>query len=445
MKPINKKEKRKSNPMKKSYVTLLVAITIIGSIFSGCGEKVTLGDSSKTKKSEKKTLREQVEELRGISGRIEVPVTKLTTGTISSILSVTGELVPRKSVIVKPMMDGRITFLKPIKVGDVVEEGDLIAKIDDRDIEDEITRQEREIEITKEKIKLDESEFAQNEKDLEFDRELFKEGYLNEAEIRKSELNLKRAEIALRQSRLSLEQEEDKLKQVLRKREKVPIKAPISGMVVLAGHLTGQSGGSDLLSEEIMSLEDTLVGTGSQLFGIISQDDFLAQCLVNSKDKAKIKLGQKAKVTVISHKAVEVPGEVVKIDQLQDVKTKAYKVWIKIDETDRSFTSGLFVRANIELNRSENTIVIPKEYLKERDNKNFVQIVVNNTVKDVIVSTGIQQGKLIEITSDVSPGDLLVATEKVIARDQVVTPKDIDKEKEEKEKVEATMIGPSPF
>ncbi|MBN1902404.1 HlyD family efflux transporter periplasmic adaptor subunit [Candidatus Sumerlaeota bacterium] len=434
--------------MKKQGLVLLIAITVIVGIFSGCGEKVSLQGSSPDKKGEQKTLREQVEELRGIAGRIEVPVTKITTGTISSILSVTGELVPRKSVIVKPMMDGRITFLKPIKVGDIVSEGDLIAKIDDRDIEDEITRQIREIEITKEKIKLDESEFAQNQKDLEFDRQLFKEGYLNEAEIRKTEMNLKRAEIALRQSRLSLEQEEDKLKQALRKREKVPIKAPISGMVVLASHLTGQGGGSDLLSEEIMSLEDTLVGTGSQLFGIVSQDDFLAQCLVNSKDKAKIELGQKALVTVISHKAVEAPGEVIKIDQLQDVKTRAYKVWIKINETDKSFASGLFVRANIELDRSENTMVIPREFLKEREDKYFVQIIKQNTVLDIFVPVGIRQGKLIEITSlDVMPGDLLVATEKVIAVNQQVTPKIMEKEKEEKEeqnKIVAPMMGPLP-
>jgi multidrug efflux pump subunit AcrA (membrane-fusion protein) len=433
---------RKGNFMKRYYALLLITVTIIGAVIAGCGEKVSLQGDSAGKKGEKKTLREQVEELRGVTGRIEVPVTRLTTGTISSILSVTGELVPRKSVIVKPMMDGRITFLKPIKVGDMVAEGDLIAKIDDRDIESEITNQIREIEITKEKINLDENEFAQNQKDLEFDKELLKNGYLNEIELRKSEMNLKRTEIALRQSRLSLEQEEDKLKQVLRKREKVPIKAPIGGMVVLASHLTGQTGGSDLLSEEIMSQEDTLVGTGSQIFGIVSQDDYLAQCLVNSKDKAKINLGQKAQITVISHKAVEVSGEVVKIDQLQDIKTKAYKVWIKIDEVDKSFTSGLFVRANIELSRSENTIVIPKEYLKERDNKNFVQIVAINTVKDVFVTPGIHQGKLVEITSGVSPGDLLVATEKVIARDQVVTPKDMDKEKEKENKAEEPMIAP---
>jgi multidrug efflux pump subunit AcrA (membrane-fusion protein) len=383
---------------------------------AGCGDKPTL--AADDAKNEKKTLREQIEDLRGVGGTVDVPVVELTTATISADLSITGELVPKKSVIVKPFMDGRITFLRKIKVGDIVKQDETIAKIDDRDIEDEVEQQKREIEINKESINLSENELAQKEKDVEFDRGMVKDGFLNESELRRSELELRRAEISLRQSRLQLKQAENRLTQSLRKREKVPIKAPQGGMVVLASHLTAQGESSDLLNEEITALEGTMVGTGTQLFGIVSQGDYLAQCLVNGKDKAKIVLGQKVRVTVISHKSFDVEGEVVQIAQLQDVKSHAYKVWIRIVNPDASFTSGLFVRANIELDHRDKALTVPKQYVKERDGRNFIQVVRDGRVEDVWVETGIRQGQDVEIASGGKKGDQVVASDRVFAAGQ---------------------------
>ena len=382
----------------------------------GCSDKPALPSANAT--DQKKTLREQIEDLRGTGGTVDVGVQKLTTATITADLSITGELRPRKCVIVKPLMDGRITFLRKIKVGHIVREDETIAKIDDRDIEDEIKQQEREIEITSETIRLDENELAQKEKDLEFDRGMVKDGFLNEIELRRSELELRRAEISLRQNKLRLEQARNKMDQALRRREKVLIKATMPGMVVMASHLTDQSGSSDLLNEEITAIEGLLVGTGTDLFGVVSQGDYLAQCWVNSKDKAKIRPGLKARLSVVSHKAIEVAGEVVQVAQLQDGKSRAYKVWIRMDNPDPSFTSGLFVRANIELDHRETALVLPREYVKERDGRSFIQVVRDGKIQDVWVETGIRQGQDIEIMSGAAAGDPVVASNKVFLAGQ---------------------------
>lgn len=416
----------------KKFCAIALLVMLLTLLLAGCSNTPELKKPQTTTLDQKKaSLREQIESLRGAAGRIEIATERVTTGTIASELSITGELVPRKSVIVKPLMEGTITFLRPIKVGDIVEENEIVAKIDDRDIEDEIDRQKRQITISEETLKLDENTLSQKQKDLEFDKKLFKEGFINENELRRSELDLKRSEIALRQSGLGREQEETKLKTLLRKREKVPVKAPISGMVVLASHLANRTGTTDLLNDEIMALEGTNVSPGTEIFGIVSREGYLAQCLVNGKDKANIQIGQKARVTVISHKAVTVEGEVIKIAQLQEAKSHAYKVWIQLDKMDKSFTSGLFVRANIELERSENAIIVPKEYVKEKDNSIFVQVVENDLVKNRTVETGISQGGKIEIKSGLKISDILVASDKIISPDLAVKPVELKKEKKE--------------
>ena len=402
----------------------------------GCSDKPLLAGADNAATRKTATLRQQIEEIQGVAGAPDVPVLRLAKGSIGEELSITGELTPINSVVVKPLLDGRITFLKPIKVGDMVKKDEPIAKIDDRDIEDEIASQEKTISLSGEKLKLDEQNLEQSRKDLEFDRQLTKEGYLNEHEFEKSEMTLKQSQIALSQSKISLDIEQNRLKKALRQREKVPITAPIGGMVVLASHLTSSEDKTNsLLNEDILSLEGTLVGTGTPIFGIVSQDGYLAQCSANGRDKAKIHEGQPAAVTVITHRPITVKGKVSKISLLQDAKTHAYKIWIALDEMDKSFTSGLFVRAGIQLARREETLVVKKEYVKERNNRQFVQIVQGTTVKDRWITTGIAQDDKIEIESGVKAGDMLLASKDVFAAEQAVHPVELADEDENSEKV----------
>lgn len=401
-----------------------------------CGDKPSLTgvDTAETRKNA--SLRQQIEEIQGVAGAPDVPVLRLAKGSISEELSITGELTPINSVIVKPLLDGRITFLRQIKVGDMVKKDEQIAKIDDRDIEDEIASQEKTISLSAEKLKLDEQTLEQSRKDLEFDSQLTKEGYLNEHEFEKSKMTLKQAEITLSQSKISLDIEQNKLKKALRQREKVPITAPIGGMVVLASHLTSsEDKTSNLLNEDILSLEGTLVGTGTPIFGIVSQDGYLAQCSANGRDKAKIHEGQEASITVITHRPITVKGKVNKISLLQDAKTHAYKIWIALDEMDKSFTSGLFVRANVQLAKREGTLVVKKEFVKERNNRQFVQVVQGTTVKDRWVTTGVAQDDKIELVSGVKAGELLLASKDVFAAEQAVHPVEVADEDEDSDRL----------
>ena len=383
---------------------------------------------------EKTTLRQQIEEMQGKHAPIEAPVTALAPTMIREELSITGELTPVQALIVRPLMSGRIIFQRQLKVGDLVKKDELLAKIDDRDIEDEIANQQQQIKLSDESIKLSGEELEQQKRQTAFDRQLLKEGFLEKIELEKSELQLRKAENALRRSEISLIQEKNKLKQLLRKREKVAVTAPLSGMVVLASHLKSQSGSTGLLDEEIMSVDGKDVGTGTELFGIVSQEGFLARCLVNGKDKARMKVGQRARTIIYSHKPIAVAGTVLRIAQLQDVKTHAYKVWIKLDQHDSTrpeggaFTSGLVVRSKIELACHEQALVVDKKYVKERDGKSFVQLVADGVVRNAWVELGLKQGNLVELLSGVKEGDQLLVSEDTLAENQKVNAVQIEPE-----------------
>jgi RND family efflux transporter MFP subunit len=410
----------RQSSIRRSTVFSLFCVVLLA---AGCGEGVSLTDSGGSGASADATpasLKEIVEKYQGGSAKIQAPVMRLRPGSIREELSITGELAPVRSVVVKPMMDGRIAFERPIKVGDRVEAGEVIARIDDRDIRDEIAQQEQQLDIGRRAIELDKIDLEQKRKDLENNGQLLKEGFINQIEYDRSAMAVRQAELAMERSQIQLEQEQSRLKKAERQLEKVPIVAPIGGMVVLASHLTGEQASSSLMNEEIMSIQDMLVGPGTSICGIVSDEGYLAQCMVNGKDKAKIEPGQSARVSVISYRPIEVAGEVARVALLQDVKTHAYKVWIKMEEMDKSFTSGLFVRANLELARHDGAIVVARDYVKEVGNRRFVQVVSDGVVVNRDVATGLTQEDKIELVSGVEAGELLVATKETLTQGQPV-------------------------
>ncbi len=112
-------------------------------------------------------------------------------------------------------------------------------------------------------------------------------------------------------------------------------------------------------------------------------------------------------------------------------KSHAYKVWVKLNEIDPSFTSGLFVSCEIEVERHDGALVIEKKYVKERSGESFVQVVEDEMVKNVIVETGLKQGLLIELPSGVKAGDLVIARETELTADQAVKAEEIESELDE--------------
>jgi len=394
----------------------------LAAFLAACGQDISLTPTADGATQAPATLREKVREIQGLDAPVDVPVIELRRTTIKETLSITGELAPRQSAMVKPMMEGRLTFLRRIEVGTMVEEGETLAKIDDRDIEADIENQRKQVEISREKIELDRRDLLQKEKSFEFDKKLKARNFITQIEFDRSELAVQQAQINLRQSQIMLEQEEKKLEKLLRQREKVPIVAPISGMVVLASHLREQSTQSDLLNEEIMRLEDTLVGPSTELFGIISHDHFEARCMVNGRDKARLTPGQEVQARVIAHREITVPGRIRTVSRVQDQQSHAYKVWIELDEMDPAFTSGLFVRADVVLDQHEQALVVERDYLKERDGRPIVQIVRQGTVADMPVQLGLRNDKTVELLSGVNEGDLLIASRDLYVPGQYVTP-----------------------
>jgi HlyD family secretion protein len=188
------------------------------------------------------------------------------------------------------------------------------------------------------------------------------------------------------------------------RRARTEIKAPIDGYI---SRRTVQVGG---------------IASGSKdpMFNIVAQGIVKLVAEVPESDLPRVKLGQKAKITVNGmDKSIE--GEVKLISPEVNETTRIGLVHIRVAEGDR-IALGAFGRARISLAAGDG-VALPLTAVTFGENGPTVQIVTNGKVEVRKVITGLVGTDTIEITDGVKSGETFVARAGTFVRDgDAVTP-----------------------
>ncbi|MBN1290022.1 MAG: efflux RND transporter periplasmic adaptor subunit, partial [Actinobacteria bacterium] len=225
--------------------------------------------------------------------------------------------------------------------------------------------------------------------------------------------------------------------------EKATIKAPVSGTIVLnssgglsmegmmammmtsfssmmpAGlDLSSLSGLSGMMNFGMPSggalTPGSFIMPGTELFSIINLSDMSVSVKVPETDIAKLRLGQKAAVTLEAF-----PGETLTgiVDYISNSATTneagavAFDISVKLDpmtEENINLKIGMTGMVNIIIDTKEATVVVPIESVMEKDGKKYVFVSEDSTAILSEVKTGLTTDDRIEITSGVKVGDSIV-------------------------------------
>lgn len=182
----------------------------------------------------------------------------------------------------------------------------------------------------------------------------------------------------------SLQQAKDKLADTV-------ITAPCSGVVssknVEVTNMVSAGGAP-------MTITDTSVVTVSVN---------VSETLINS-----IKNGDAVKVTVGSVSDEERVGKIQSVTGVAD-QTGTYPVKVEIDNKDGSLKPGMFASVSFVAEQNTNTFVVERNTVLENETEQYVYILDGaDSVKRIVVETGIDNGQYIEILSGVKAGDKIV-------------------------------------
>ena len=170
----------------------------------------------------------------------------------------------------------------------------------------------------------------------------------------------------------------------------VTINAPMSGVIDVRNVVVGQA-----------------VEPNTVLFHISDRSQVIVAGKVYEEDIGKVKLGQEARVRVLSYPQVFI-GKVTLIDPNLDPLNRTVKVWIQLANPQGLLKPNMFARASVILQHNAAALTIPNSAIIEANGEKFVFVREGGKYNRVEVSIGAKDDEYSEITDGVVPGDEVV-------------------------------------
>jgi membrane fusion protein (multidrug efflux system) len=148
--------------------------------------------------------------------------------------------------------------------------------------------------------------------------------------------------------------------------ENLTIRAPIDGVVT---------------SREI--LKGMLVNSGTQVFSIMDPSSFMLTISPPEKELPRLKLGQKAKVTIDSIRGREFEASIRRINPSVDPVSGTVKVVLDFDgEIHARLHESAFARVKLVMATLKNAMLVPKEAIIVENGRTYVLVARRNEAVD---------------------------------------------------------------
>lgn len=394
----------------------------------------------------------------GVFGKAEgvkVTAEKAEKRTITEIVSASGKIFPEIEVKVSPDISGEITELN-VQEGDTVKKGQLLGRIyaDIYSIQRDqaasgVAQSEAQIASSQAQVANSQASLGalkaaldQAQKNFDMQKKLYDEKVISRSEFNVAESNLKSSqanynaalqgikgsEASVKSAQASATSARSNLERANKDLSRTAIIAPMDGVVSLLNVKKGERvvGSNMMAGTEILRVAD--------MSGIEVRVD------VGENDVPKIKVGDKAIVTVDAYSDRKFDGIVTQVassntgaatqSSLTSTSTDVtqYKVYVRIlaesykdllSKGSFPFRPGMNASADIQTETHKDVISVPINAVttrektkteKENDEPEIVVFIIekDNKVKKFPVKTSIQDINYIEITDGLKGGEMVV-------------------------------------
>lgn len=129
-------------------------------------------------------------------------------------------------------------------------------------------------------------------------------------------------------------------------------------------------------------------------------------------DITKVKLGNKATITIDALSDKTFTGVVLSIDSVgsQTSGVTSYPVVIALDSQNDSILPNMSASVNIITDVKNDVLLVPSSAVKTQNDSSYVQILVNGQPQDISIETGLSSDTQTEIISGLDAGQEVITT-----------------------------------
>lgn len=180
------------------------------------------------------------------------------------------------------------------------------------------------------------------------------------------------------------------------------IYAPISGTVT----------GLSLQIGSVLNAQTSSTGnsTSQRIANIVTEAAPQVTVQLAQIDVPKVKIGNKATITLDAFPDKTYTGTVISIDTVGSISSNvtAYPAIIKLDSASSDIYSNMTATASIITQTKDDVVLIPSAAVQNQNSTTSVRIMKNGTVSTVTVEAGASNDTETEIVSGIAEGDMVV-------------------------------------
>jgi RND family efflux transporter MFP subunit len=296
-----------------------------------------------------------------------------------------------EDVTLVPKVAGRLLQVT-VKVGQPVRKGQKIAVLDRRDQDAQVNALSAQVEVNRAGAEQAKAELESALRERDRYARLLKEGYATRQELDSRETAYQAALAAYNRARASVAQAQASLQAQSVNRSEFTLTAPIDGIVL----------------DDFSLTPGTLLSASTPVARIANVDRIKAVLQVPEVQASGLAAGMKALITADSLGETPVEGKVSLVHPYVDPSTRTVKVEVSADNRALGYRlkPGMFARVFLVEKSAENALVVPFDSLS--DGKVFV--VRNGKAVQVPVKTGLVLPDVVQVTSGIASGDLVVVS-----------------------------------
>ena len=314
---------------------------------------------------------------------VAVEVDHVRYGPIKEIRQFTGSVYPDYQYAVASKVAGRILQIRK-RIGDWVQKGEVIARIDDAEYQQDVIEAEANLKIAQASLAEARSQFLLAGQDLDRVRSLQEKGIASPAELDAAVTNYDAQE-----SRIKLAQAQVEQKQAALKSARIRL-----NYTVLAATEPGYVG-------ERFVDEGTQLAPNAAVLSVIGIDTVIVRTTIIERDYGRIQAGQPARVTVDAFPSESFTGHVARIAPMLQQESRMAQMEVEVANDSLVLKPGMFAQVEVVLSESDSVQIVPSRAVVARDGHKGVFVIdqKHSTARYVPVEEGIVAPDQTEIRS----------------------------------------------
>ena len=404
---------QKSTNKKINWYLKIVLLLLISTITGSCNSQLQSNSSIESAKDDTSLEKKA----------IKVDVETANLGYLSSERQYKGTTQPQKQVSWRSQTEGVLLELS-VEVGDRVQQGQSIGKLDDRILQTEVAGNKGElaaleselaqakIRVTDAQIKLEEAEIQLEQADNEAVRyqDLAKTGLIAQQQAQSFKTAAKIAEKALLTAREAVKLEQQAV-------------ATVQGRIATQSSAIAESKQRLTYSQIIAPIDGivtakakdpgSLIRAGEEVVTISDFSQIKITVPLSELDLGKVKVGQKVRLKFDAFDNRQFLGEVARVAPTTNDSSRKIAVEVKINNPNDEIKGGLLARVNF-VSTKERQIIVPETAIIQEQGASYLFTVTekdkndrSNVTKRKVIIGDRAKGR-VEIVAGISPGEKYV-------------------------------------